>query len=162
MKKIIIEEVKVGVSEGGMACGPVPGHVIVEARIRQANGKVSYYGLVEVDGTANFYATDVSRYEKEIADEIDEDEIDNYPGAEGYMTYDEFYEDLEEMMKKDKAHALLLKYLVCLARLDWDGVDELKEASVGKAIGDFEIPVCDAEEEYLEENSEDEFDSPEP
>ena len=34
MSKFLIEDIKVGISEGGIACGPVGGHVVAEARIR--------------------------------------------------------------------------------------------------------------------------------
>lgn len=161
MKKIIIEDVKVGVSKGGMACGPVSGHVVAEARIRKAGNKISYYGLVEVGGTADFYESPESQYDIEINEEYSDDY--EFPAAEGFGDYNEFFEEYDDMMKEDKAHALLLKYLVSLVRLDWDDVETLKADSVGKTVGSFEIPVCDVEEEYLEGlEADEEFDPHEP
>ena len=148
MKKLIIEEVSVNVSEGGMACGPVSGNVVVEVRVRDDSGKDSYHGLVECDGIPNIYASGVSRYRKELAMDYAEGEV--FPSAEDYSCYEEFYQDFDALAARDLSHALLLKYLICLARLGWDEVEALKAASVGKPLGSFDIPVCDAEEEYLE------------
>lgn len=147
MKKIYIEDVKVGTEEGGMPCGV--GRVVAEARIRNEKGEVLYYGLEEMDGTASFFKSNESRYEQmlDIESDLEYEDI----AAEGYTDYEDFFEELQEIEKKDKSHALLLKYLVCLVRLDWDATNELKANSIGKELGSFDIPVCDVEEEMLDE-----------
>ncbi len=156
MKKILIEEVKVGVSDGGIGgCGPVSGNVVAEAKLRLAKDRISYYGMVEVDGTLNFYEGNTSRYEKEIAEAFDEENGEEIY-SDGYCDYSDFYAAVEELQEEDKAKALLQKYMACLVRLSWEEVEKLKKASVGKAIGSFDIPVCDAEEEYLEDLEEEE------
>lgn len=157
MKTIIIEDVQVGISKGGFACGPVWGHVVVETRLRDGEGKVSYYGLVVLEGIYSFYASDVSRYEKEINEDFEEGEVS--PESEGYEGYPDLYEAAKEM--EDEAHGLLIRYMACLAELDWKETNALKEATIGKAIGSFEIPQCEAETEYLEELAEEDEDEEE-
>ncbi len=151
MKKIIIEDAQVDVGGSSMiSCGAPD--IVAEVRIRDEDGDISWYGLVEYDSMPNFYESDKSIFEDIICNQRDPEEP--FPAAEFYEDYSEFYEDLKEIARTDEAHALLLRYLVCLARADWDEVDELKKATVGKALGDFEIPTTDAEEEYLEEQEE--------
>ncbi len=148
MKQIIIEDAQTGISDGGFSCGPVGGHAVAEARIRDENGKSAFYGLVEFEGMAYFYAVDQSRYETEITERYPEG--DEFPEAEAYE-YGEFFDVFPTLEKEDPAHALLLKYLVCLVRLDRDDAEALKKNSIGKAVGSFALPVCDKEEEYLED-----------
>ncbi len=151
MKKIIIEDVQVDIGGSSMiSCGAPD--IVAEARIRDEDGKVSCYGLVEYDSMPNFYESEESIFEAIICNERDPE--DEFPAAEFYEDYSEFYEDLKDIAETDEAHALLLRYLVCLVRADWDDLEELKKASVGKALGDFEIPATDAEEEYLEDQDE--------
>ena len=59
---IIIEDVKSGSTFSGL---------VAEARIRNGEGKVSYYSVVEVDGILLFFDTNESRFEKEINEDYD-------------------------------------------------------------------------------------------
>ena len=46
MKKLFVEDVKVGVSKGGIACGPVSGNVVAEVCLRDVeNDTVKYHSL---------------------------------------------------------------------------------------------------------------------
>ena len=150
MRNIVIEDAQVGISAGGMACGPVMGHVVAEARIREGE-EVSYYGLLVIEGIHLFYHKEESRYEQEIAEEYDENEDEDSFVSESFEGAEDFYDAFEELKEEDEAHALLLKYLVYIADVGWDETEAMIAASRGKQIGTFEIPMSDTEKEYLEE-----------
>ena len=157
MKQFLIEDVKVGISEGGIACGPIGGAVIAEMKLRSEDGTVVYHSLSEVEGTLNFYETEESTFERQVADDFDDDfvELMQQSYTAGYLDYDEFYEELNKQLPLNNSD-LIHKYLAYVVRTSWDEVDRFKAATVGKQIGNFEIPVCDMEEEYLEEYEPDE------
>lgn len=154
MKRFLVEDVKVGVSEGGMACGPVGGSVVGEVRIADTeNGTVNFYSLVEVEGIPNFSKTDISVYEQLIREDEGKDFYDMlFEHAFGdFMGYGDFYESLDgrDLSEED----MIWKYLVYVVRASWEEVEKMKAESIGRCIGDFEIPVCDAEEEYMEDTA---------
>lgn len=157
MKKLFVEDVKVGVSRGGMACGPVSGSVVAEVCIRDLEEEtVKYYSLTEVEGIPNFFETDVSTYDQQI-EEVDDEEFWDMLSehtASDFTDYVDVYANQEEMELHDPDHLLIWKYLIYMVRADEGGVEQLKAKSVGKCLGDFEIPVCDVEQEYLDENGE--------
>ncbi len=159
MKKLLIEDVKVGVSKGGMACGPVPGSVVAEVCLRDMEeGVVKYDSLVEVEGIPNFFETDESTYDRQI-DEVDDeafwDMLSEHTASE-FSDYVGFFDYQEELEKHDPEHLLIWKYLIYMARASWDEVEQMKAKSVGKCLGDFEIPVCDVEQEYLDDMADEE------
>lgn len=155
MSKFLIEDIKVGISEGGIACGPVGGHVIAEARIRNMeDDTVTYHSLAEVDGTLNFTETDESTFDTQIHEDYDDEEawkLVSDGEAGGYCDYTEFYEDLDCRDICDEDHVLIWKYLAYMVRSDWDEIAAMKAVSVGKCLGDFDIPVCDAEQDYIDD-----------
>ena len=64
MAKWLIEDVKVGESKGGIACGPVGGHIVAELQLRDTEeDAVTYYGMTEVEGTVNLTESDQSLYD---------------------------------------------------------------------------------------------------
>ena len=58
MKRYVIENASCGITEGGVACGPVFGSVVATIKIK--NDKTQYLSLVEVQGFPNFYLTSLS------------------------------------------------------------------------------------------------------
>ena len=157
MKKFLIENISVGVSKGGIACGPVSGLVVAEISLRDTEtNEVSYHSLTEVSGTLNFTQSSKSTFDIQIKENYDDEAswsiVENgYSG--GYSDYGEFYEDL---VSSDEERRLIWKLLACLVRANWDEVAEMKGLYEGKYLDEIEIPVCDAEQEYmetLEENS---------
>ena len=155
----MIEDVKIGVSKGGMACGPVEGHVVAEVRIRDTEtNTVTFYAVTEVGGTLNFASTPESTYDIQIEENYNDKEawkkVDDGEDG-GYSDYDEFYEDLEKHEICNEAFAPIWKYLAYIVSVNWDEVNRMKAESIGKCLGEFEIPVCDAEQEYLDSLDED-------
>lgn len=164
MKKLFVEDVKVGVSKGGMACGPVPGSVVAEVCIRDLDdGTVKYYSLTEVEGIPNFCETDESTYDRQI-EEVDDEEFWNMLSAHtvsGFSDYVDVFENQGDMELHDPDQLLIWKYLIYMVRADWDEIEELKAKSVGKCLGDFELPVSDVEQEYLDDMADEECDDEE-
>lgn len=79
MAKHLIEDIKVGVSAGGMACGPVPGCVVTEITLRDTgDNSVVYYGMTEVEGTEVHLKSDESIYETQIKDDRGRQKLDCY------------------------------------------------------------------------------------
>ncbi len=153
VKRFLIEDVRVGISKGGIACGPVPGNVIGEVVLRDEDGKATYHCMAEVSGTLNFYESESSIYQGQIDEEFDNPEFadlmeNSYTG--GYVSYYDFYEEVNAMQPLSVT-ARIQKYLAYVVRADWLEIDRLKADTIGKLISDVEIPLCDAEADYLEE-----------
>ena len=148
----IIDEIKVGASEGGIACGPASGNIIAEIKLHEPDDEnaVSYHALAEVDGTLNFYENDESLYDQLICDDFNEDEWSDVEACEvgGYSDYDEFFDDLKENETCDAEHEEAWRLLVFLVRAEDDEVESLKTEVIGKPLGKVHIPTTDVEQEY--------------
>lgn len=144
----LIKGIRYGITEGGMACGPVSGNVVASIEF-QDDDKVSFLSMVEVFGMPEFYFS-----EEDIYDELLEESEDFIDKANS-LIINEFngielkeYEDIMEELKKpyneeDKA---LIKLLIAVVRLDYDEADKLIEESVGKYIKDINIPDTDLDD----------------
>lgn len=144
----LIKGIRYGITEGGMACGPVSGNVVASIEF-QDDDKVSFLSMVEVFGIPEFYFS-----EEDIYDELLEESEDFIDKANS-LIINEFngielkeYEDIMEELKKpyneeDKA---LIKLLIAVVRLDYDEADKLIEESVGKYIKDINIPDTDLDD----------------
>lgn len=149
MARYFIEDVKCGVGTGGMACGPVSGPVVGEAKVRDSDGKTFYFSLAEVDGYPNFFLTDRSTYNQQISSDISEEELEYldenyYPSIEG--DYDVIFTTKEEF----NPMLPLMKYLIYLVRADWEECERFQKETKGKYLDEFKTPPCDLEEEYLD------------
>ncbi len=156
MKRFLIEDVRVGISKGGIACGPVPGNVIGEIVLRDEDGKAAYHCMAEVSGTLNFYESESSIYQGQIDEDFDNAEFADLLESsftEGYDCYYDFYEEVNAIQPLSVT-ARIRKYLAYIVCADWPEIDRLKADTIGKLISDIEIPLCDAEAEYLEETNE--------
>ena len=158
MKKYQINDVKVGVSGGGFACGPVPGAVVVEISVNDEHNHTMYYSLSEVDCIPMIFKTETSKYAMMMMEEKADDEAWEELEKQQYGQYEGYYELYSEMEKMPEAERQIKKLLAYLARADWDEVDEMKKRCVGKYLGTFEIPMSDEEEEYMEELEDEEDD----
>ena len=144
----LIKGIRYGITEGGMACGPVSGNVVASIEF-QDDDKVSFLSMVEVFGVPEFYFS-----EEDIYDELLEESEDFIDKANS-LIINEFngielkeYEDIMEELKKpyneeDKA---LIKLLIAVVRLDYDEADKLIEESIGKYIKDINIPDTDLDD----------------
>ena len=162
MKRYLIEDAKCGISDGGIACGPVPGHVVTSVKF--SDGEESrWLNLAEVDGMPNVYLTEEEVYEAMIKDDpedetlterLEEDYIEGLDGIAFGMDYSETFASIEE--EPDSPAVPLIKYMIALTRCEMGDVQSLLKLGIGRYADELEIPVSDVEEEYLEETEEDE------
>ena len=156
MKRYLIEEAKCGVTEGGMACGPVPGTVVASLKLNDGK-RVRWLSLCEVDGIPNMTVTDDDIYDVLITDDFSDTFVDflndhtvnEFDGIEiddGYYTT---YSCIQE--NPDNPAGSVMKLIIALVRFDMDETEALVEASTGRYADEIDIPLCDMEEEYLEE-----------
>lgn len=161
MAYMMIKDIKMGVSNGGMACGPVGGHAVAEICIHDLHYDCDvYHSLAEVEGTLNFTETDESTFDIQI-NEDDEDKAgwetvtDGESG--GFSDYEEFYDELQHDGICNEHYAPIWRCLVYLVRADDASVEAFAASNIGKCLEDITIPVCDAEQEYLDDHDLDEL-----
>lgn len=165
MKRYFIEEVKCGVTEGGMACGPVGGSVVTSIKFRENNEAPNWLNLVEVSGIPNAYISDKDVYDDLIKEDFDDKEFNDY-------MEDHFEADFEGIDLTDYAGAFecmyddqdnpavpLIRYLITLTRCSTDEVEGLIKLVTGKYIDEVEVPMSEDEEEWLADQEEDEEDT---
>ena len=155
MKKFLIENINVGAAKGGIACGPVSGLVVAEVSLKDLEtGAITFHALTEISGTLNFTKSSRSTFDIQVKEDYEDKKSwsiveDAFSG--GYSDYDEFYESLKTC---DEEHRQIWKLLACLVRASWDEIAEMKGIFTGKHLDEIEIPVCDAEQEYLDAREE--------
>ena len=154
MKRYFIEEVKCGVSEGGFACGPVPGSVVVAIKYRDGQ-ESKWLNMVEVDGIPNVSLTDNDIYDDMIREDEDSIEffekhsIGDFNGIAIDYDYSTTFESIAEDPKNPAVP--LIRYLITLTRCDMDEVEGLIQMATGKYVDEIDIPVSDEEEMFLED-----------
>ena len=138
IRKHLIEDIKVGVSGGGMACGPVSGCVVTEMQLRDTeDNSIMFYGITEVEGIENYLKSEESLYDIQITDDSSDEEGWNKVYAANIQDYDE--------------NDPIWKLLYYFVRADWDSVNEMKPKCIGKHLEDIEIPVYDEDEDEDED-----------
>lgn len=152
MARYFIEDIRCDVGNGGMACGPVSGPVVAEAKVKDDKGEAFFLSLAEVDGLPNFFQTAKSTYDMQISQEMSDEDIDYLNDHYVDAGIEGDYNNLFEMTEDDTDLLPLLRYLTYIVRADWDACKRFQEETKGKYLNEFEIPMSDLEEEYLEEN----------
>ena len=133
-----IEEVLVGVD--GL---PFLGFAVAEVKISDSDG-TAYYGFVEAIDALVFFESENSLYNIMLREDAAEEGM---PGE--YVDYDAFYAELETE-EPLSVRSQIRKYLICLVRGTWGETELLKRETLGKSIGELELPVSDMEELYEE------------
>ena len=140
MKRFLIEDVRVGISKGGIACGPVPGNVIGEIVLRDEDRNATYHCMAEVSGTLNFYESESSIYQGQIDEDFDNAEFADLMESSFTEGYDSYYDEVNAMQPLSVT-ARIRKYLAYVVRADWPEIDSLKADTIGKLISDIEISL---------------------
>ena len=141
MNRYYIEDIKCDIGVGGIACGPVAGPVIAEAKVK-SDDEEFYMSLAEVDGIPNFFKTKESTYEMQLNQEMTDEEVEVL--QENYIKT----EDYEEILSnKDSEWYSLFRYLIYIVRSDWDECERFLKETSGKYLDEIEVPFCDLEEE---------------
>ena len=161
MKRYLIEEAKCGITNGGMACGPVFGNVAATIKFKEKT-KSKWLSMVEVDGIPNYYITDKDIFDDLIKEDFEDEEFTEYlqehfitefNGLELGMDYTEFFDNVSE--DPDNPAISLIRYMIALIRCASEDVEKLVSMAAGNYSDEIDIPVSDVEEEYEEENDED-------
>lgn len=158
MAKWLIEDIQVGVTKGGMACGPMSGSVVAEIKTRNPEENlVFHYGITEVDGIPNFMKSEESLYEFLIKDDTDDEagwKKVYDANVDDYGDYCDIYDDLADPEAEHSEDARIWKLVAYFVRCPWEEVDEMKKNCIGKFVEDIDIPVCDREQDYLDDQEE--------
>ena len=146
MARYRVMEAKCGVGAGGMACGPVAGPVVGGIKLADEDGDGFYLCLAEVDGIPNWFKTDRSTIDEQLSDE-DEDNLYDYlnDNCVDVGEYEDVFEDTEAELYQ------AYRYLIYLVRCEREQEELFIQSTVGKYLDEMEIPMSDAEEEYMEE-----------
>ena len=160
MGRYLIKDVKCGVTDGGMACGPEPGNVVASI-LFENDGHEKWIHVVEVEGMPNAFITPKDLHDVLIRDDYDaeyveelekstENEICGIP-----LTAESYYEIFDELYNSDSAteeDKSFIRFVIAIVRLDWNAIEDLKKQAIGKYTDEIDIPRTADEEEYLEEN----------
>ena len=157
MKDVKIMNCFIEENDGGMACGPVPGFTVVEAKVQDKDGKEVFFSVADVMGMPHFYITDKSTIDDQVQMTEDEEFI-NYLQKSFHCSAEEYEEILE---RKNDPWYQMYRYLMYLAR---DAREEYPSntagkfirQSIGKWLSELDIPATEDEKEWLEEQAEDE------
>ncbi len=144
--KFFVEYVKCGVTDGGMACGPVEGMVNVTVKYTK-DGVAKWLTNSEVTGVPNFYLTDEDIYDRlmdhNLADEefatlLESSFIDEFEGIKLSGAYDEIEEAIDGT--ENISAAALLEYIIEVTRCSMEDLDNFIEAGRGKYADEIIIP----------------------
>ena len=151
--RFFVEQVKCGVTEGGMACGPVSGDVIVTIEYRKDDGPSQWLSNAECMGFATIYLNDFDPFDVLMSGDVENPKygLGMTSEFEGLEFGD--YEDMFEACAQDKDNPAvpLLRYLVAVTRCSSDETKDLIALAEGKYIDEVEVPLSDIEKEYWED-----------
>ena len=163
MKRYLIEEAKCGITDGGMACGPVSGNVVASIKINDGS-VTSWLTLVEVDGIVNLFMTDKDIYEETLQNDFS-DEFLAYMNSHaindvnGLVFSDDYASAFSSISDDPKNPAVpIVRYLITLVRCDMEETEGLIQMATGKYADELDIPVSDVEEDYIAEMEDEEED----
>ncbi len=156
MAKYLIEEAKCGITDGGVACGPVEGTVVAEVKFKKGR-KTMWLCLSETEGIPEFTLADRDIYDDLMKEDVDDGFVDY---LEEHRAYDmdglELGEDYEELFANisdspDAPVIPLIRYIIALVRCDMSEVGSIIAMAQGRYADELDIPVSDVEEEYTED-----------
>ena len=149
MGKYFVNEVKYGISEGGVACGPVEGTINVSLNVK-TDEKSFWITNSELTGIPNFYLTDDDIFDKLIKSDISDDFIefindkfiDNFEGI-SLGDYDNILSSIKENVENPAG--ALIRYIILLTRCPEENINDIISIAKGNFIDDIDIPKCDIE-----------------
>ena len=132
MTRFYIEDIRRGQESNGMACGPVSGVIIAEAKIKTRE-ETYYICLTDVDGIPIFFKTKDSTFDRQLSLEEDDDEFVEMMNN-CFIDTGEYEEILE---KRDDEMFPLYKFLTYIVNRASE--EELKLFK-GKYLDEVDIP----------------------
>lgn len=148
----IIEEIKCGITEGGFACGPVDGNVVVSMKFNDGK-ETKWLNSVEVGGIPNFYLTDKDIYDDLLKEDFDDEEFANMLDASFVSSFADVslgeYEDIFESFENaDPNTVKLIRAIIWVTRCDMDELESIIESLTGKSVVGLDIPILDVEDDF--------------
>ena len=150
MARYFIESVQYGEDAGGIACGPVSGALIAEAKILSDTGEVFFMSLADVMGIPNFIKSPVSTFDLQIRCEPNDEEIEQL--LSWNVDTGEYYEIFEN---RDPEWFQLYRYLIYIISAGEDSRKTFMSETSGRYLDEIDIPVSSIEEDYIDEEYED-------
>lgn len=157
MAKFIVKNIQCGLT----ACGLCADTVNLEIEFQSKSGKPVFLSAVEFEGFPMIFKTDESIYNRlmfsgaeseEAADALSREELENLDEEfredlnENHTVYSgEGYEEFYDDKKCGGTLHEAIRFLIYVLRSDWDEIDRAKKEYIGKVVGEFEYPKCDAE-----------------
>ena len=154
MKRYYVEEAKVGVTEGGIACGPIPGSVVVSIKYRENDNQSLWLSNVEVEGIANPTLSEKDIFDVLVTEEMDNTEFDKYFITEfNNIELDpDYYGTFEKFTTDPENPAIpLIRLLIVLTRCKREEEDTIINSVVGRFADEIDVPLSDIEMDYLED-----------
>ena len=157
MKRYLLEEAKCGITNGGFACGPIPGHVITSIKYNDGAGS-KWLSIAEYDGLPMTFVSERDIFDDLMKDDSEDDEFTEYleehqiwdlDGMEFGDEYSDVYEGIYADLENPAAQ--LLKYAIALTRCAEGEEKDLIDMASGKYVDELDIPISDVEEDYMED-----------
>lgn len=155
MKRYFIENVRCDITDGGMACGPVGGSVVVTAKIKD-DGEPKWFSIVEAMGFPNAYVTEKDIFEDLVEEDFDNKEftaycqehfVDDFNGIKVGSDYSDIFGSIAE--NSENPAVPLIRYMIAVLRCPMEEVDDLIKMAEGKYADELEnLPTSDVEEDY--------------
>ena len=162
MKRYYIEEAKCGMTDGGMACGPADGSIVVTVKFKEGH-KTQYLSMVEVQGFPNFYLTNLDVFDDLVKEDFEDEEfqkimdasyITDFDGVEIGGEYADVFDGIHNSLNNPAVP--LLRYIIALIRCPIEDTEDLIQKAAGRYVDEIEVPLSDIEEEYMEDWEDDE------
>lgn len=157
MAKYIVKNIQCGLTASGLSADTVN----VEIELQEESGKSFFISEVEFESFPNIYRTSESVFTKLMNEGSDSEEAaEKLTVQQRHEKGDEFFAYLNgtcalynsdgytEFYENAGSYGGLydaLRLLIYITRADWDEINRCKSEYIGKTIGEFEIPKCDAE-----------------
>lgn len=152
MARYFIEDTKCAVGETGIGMSVMDEPTVSEALVRTDSGERFYLSLLEIEGMLGFYKSAHSLFDVLIGTNSDEAAIEEADSC-SVASYEGYWDLFEE---PDPEWFELLRYLIYIARSDWDECERFQKVTRGHWLDEFETPMSDEEAEYREEMDQDE------
>lgn len=156
MSNYKILDAKYGITDGGMACGPVSGYVVATIKF-ECEGKIQYLSIDDYESFPTFYLTDEDIFNNLISEVDDEAFLDLRDSHELYEIDDidlsthEYFDIYDSLYQKGSGPAYsLIKFAIAVVRLDVEDTNKLINESIGKYVTEIDIPETEDEKDYKE------------
>ncbi len=147
-----IYDVKFGITDGGMCCGPCDGSIVVSIYYGNETKK-QWLNCVEVFGIPCFYLTDSDIFNDLLKEDVENQEymecleksaINDFDGIE-LGEYDIIFNSIKQSSNLEAIN--LIRAMILLVRADMSEMDDLIASFKNKEVLELEIPLTDLEED---------------